>query len=789
MIKNYINVAFRNLLRDKIANGINILGLTIGFTCFTLIALYVQYEMSYDEQHEKADRIYRIAQQQVGNFFRGTDRFTGTPSVLAPTLRSEFPDVQVATTLQLFQMPVEANDKLFQQQGLFADEYVLDVFTFPLVEGIGKEALKDPGSIILTKSLATKYFGEETALGKTMSIRNHSVIVRGVIEDVPKNQHFTFDFITSFRNLPFYEENRWNSNNFITYVVLPEGYDFRTLETKLVALDRYIADSYAGLPFKPRFFIQPLRSIHLHSQINFELGANGDINKVWLFTAIGFIILLLASINYMNLATARSSLRGKEIGMRKVLGAQKIQLIGQFLGESFFLTLISFVLAMAAVNSLLPAFNQLLDEQIAFNLSGNAGLLIGMLTIAILIGGLAGLYPAILLSTPLPIKAIKGIFLKNDKGANAVRNVLVVAQFSASIVLATGSIVIYHQLDYIQSKELGYSRDRVVFIPFSQTDITAKISTLRNELLKNPQIEKVSFPVEMPLNMSSETVINNWEGNTTKRDVFIYRSYVDYDFIDLFEIKLAAGRNFSPDHATDSVSAYILNESAVRALGWDSAVGKQFLDGEVIGVVKDFHFQPFDLTIQPMFLHVRSKANAGEINIAMKMNMDAPASALQYVQETVRAQLPHVPIDVRFMDREYDFMYQAQIRFGQAFSLFTGLALFIACMGMFGLVTHHVFQRTKEIGIRKVLGATTSVIVALLSKNFLKLILIAVVVATPVAWWLMDRWLQNFAYRIDIQWWMFMISGLIAISIALLTISIQAIKAALTNPIESLKSE
>lgn len=790
MIKNYFTVALRNLVRDKLPGAINILGLTIGIACFTLIALYIQYETSYDHQHEKAEQIYRIAQQQAGNFFRGTDRFTGTPSVLAPTLRKEFPEVQAATTLQLYQMPLEANGKIFRDQGLFSDDFLLDVFTFPIIEGVGKEALKDPNSILLTQSTARKYFGDGDVIGKTLLIRkDHLVTVKGIIADVPKNQHFTFDFITSFKNLPFYEEDRWNSNNFITYVVLPQGYDYKKLEGKLVSLDKYIVSSYAGLPFKPSFFLQPLLSIHLHSQINFELGANGNIRKVWLFACIGFIILLLGSINYMNLTTARSVLRRKEVGLRKVLGAQKRQLIYQFLGESFLLTIISFILAMALATILLPTFNQLLGEDIPFTLSGSPWLLIGMLLPAVVVGGLSGLYPAIFLSKLLPVRAIKGSLTKTDIKGNALRNVLVVIQFSASIVLATGSIVIYQQLKFIQNKDLGYNRDHIVYIPLTDANIETRLSTIRNELLKNPQIEKVSFPGEMPLNMGSETVIDDWEGNTDKKHLFIYRNYVDYDFISLFGIQLLEGRNFSPDHPTDTVNSYILNESAVKALGWQSAVGKQFLDGEVIGVVKDYHFQPFDLTIQPMFIRFRSTESRREFNIAMKIKMHDVDETLKYVEGTVRAFVPGEPIECRFMESDYDLLYQPENRFGEAVNIFTILALIIACMGTFGLVAHNIFRRTKEIGIRKVLGARIAAIVQLLSKEFLVLVLVSVLVAVPIAWWAANKWLEGFAYKIEIEWWMFVLSGFVALAIGLLTISVLTIRAALANPVESLRAE
>ena len=790
MIKNYITIACRSLFRNRVTSAINIFGMTIGLTCFTLIALYIQYELSYDRNHEKSDRIYRIAQQQEGNAFRGTDRFTGTPSVLSPTLRREFPEVEAVTTLQLYTTPLEKDGNVFSESGLFSDEYIFDVFTFPILKGIGKEALNDPNSIILSESLAKKYFGDEDPIGKTLVMqRDHLLTVKGIIKDVPKNQHFSFDFISSFKNLPFYEEDRWNSNNFITYVVLPQGYDHKKFEEKLRSLDKHLIEGYAGLPFKPRFFLQPLQSIHLHSQINFEIGANNEISNIWLFTSIAFIILLLASVNYMNLATARSALRAKEIGMRKVLGAQKYQLIHQFLGESFLLTLISFVLAIALVNILLPSFSLLLDKPIPFSLMGNPWLLIGMLIAALSLAWLSGLYPALFLSALLPAKAIKGSFLNNGKGGSGLRNILVVGQFSVSIVLATGSIVIHQQLQFVQSKKLGYNREHVVYIPNNDVNISRQFSTIQTELLKNSQIEKVSFPTEMPINMYSEGIVSEWEGNNDKRDLFIYRNNVDYDFLDLFEIELSEGRNFSPDHPADSIGSYILNESAVKALGWKSAVGKTFRDGQVIGVVKDFHFQTFDLKIQPLYMNFRSKANDGSNNIAIKMRMEKAEETIAYIQRIMKNISPHTPFDCRFLESDYNQLYDSEKRIGHAFNIFTTLALFIACMGLVGLVSHHIMQRTKEVGIRKILGATMASIVGLLSKDFLRLVLISIGIATPIALWTMNKWLQDFAYKIEIQWWMFVLSALAAVGVAILTISIQSIRAALMNPVKSLRSE
>jgi putative ABC transport system permease protein len=792
MLRNYFTIAWRNLVRNKVYSFINIVGLAIGMTCFILIALFIQYELSYDTGHEKAGQIYRVAQRQKGNEFRGTDLFAKTPAAMAPTLEAEFPEVEVATTVQVHKVLLAKENKVFSEQGLFTDEHVFDVFTFPLIEGAGKEALKDPNTIILTLSLAKKYFPHENPIGKTLLFGNeHPLTVRGIIADIPENQHFTFDYITSYKNYPYYEGNRntWNSNNYLTYVVLQDGYNYREFEKKLVSLDKYLG-SYKGLPFTPSFFLQPLLSIHLYSHVNFEMGANGNIRYVYIFASIAFVILLLASINYTNLTTAQSARRAKEVGMRKVIGAERSQLVYQLLGESLLLTLISFVLALVLANLLLPAFNQLLDQTISFGAIGTPWILVVMLIAALLISGLSGIYPAVYLSALAPIQALKGGFMKSYKQGISLRNMLVVGQFAASIVLAIGSVVIYQQLGYIQNKELGYSREQIVYVPYHDVDITQKIPAIRAALLSNPRIEKVTFPVYMPLNMISETIVKDWEGNDSQGDFFVYNNYVDYDFIDLFEITLKEGRNFSPDYPTDSVDSYILNESAVKALGWESAIGKQFRGGKIIGVVKDFHFQPLGLAIKPLFLALRKGRGAMNTeHIAIKLKTGDLENTLAAIGQTIKNFVPHIPFEYRFMDEAYAQLYQSEQRLGQAFTIFTLLALFIACMGLLGLVSQQVMQRTKEIGIRKVLGASVPGIVFLLSKDFLKLVVLALLIAVPLAWYAMSRWLEDFAYSIDLSWWMFGLAGVVALAIALITVSFQSIKAALANPVKSLRSE
>jgi putative ABC transport system permease protein len=788
MLSNHFKVAWRQLVANKTTSTINILGLTVGLTCFILIALFVQYEMSYDRQHEKAGRIYRVGQIQQGNVFRGTDRFVKTPRVMAPALKADFPEVEAATTLQLEAMSLEKGGKVFTEVGLFSDEHLFEVFTFPLIAGNGKSALETKNGILLTKTLANKYFGNENPVGKTLFLQNKQALtVVGILEDLPKNQHFTFDFVTSYKNLPYYDDERWVSNNFLTYMALAEGTDPEVFEKKLTAFDKHIA-VYKGLPFKVSFFLQPLQSIHLYSQANFELGINSDIRYIWLFSAIAFIILLLACINYINLATAKSVQRNKEVGVRKALGAVKRHLVSQFLAESVLLTFISFASALALAAILLPSFNQLLDKGIVFDWTSSRWLVAGMLATGLLIGGLAGLYPAVLLSATSPIKAFRG-FVNKPRGGTAFRNTLVVGQFTASIVLAIGSLVVYQQLQFIQSKNPGYNRDGIVYIPFNQLDISNKAATVRAELLKNPQVEAVSFSKYIPLDMFSEGMINQWEGNETKENLSIYVNNVDYDFIDLFGMQLKEGRNFSPAFPTDSTAAYILNETAVKKLGWTTAVGKQFQGGQVIGVIKDFHFQSFGQSIKPLFLSFFTNSNQNITNLSIRVQAANMGQTLDFIQQEIKAILPHLPVECIFMEEDWYKLYESEQRLGQAFNLFTLLALFIACMGLFGLISHQVVNRTKEIGIRKVLGASVAGITGLLAKDFLKLVAIAIVVASPIAYYFMQKWLSDFAYRIEIQWWMFGAAGAMAVLIAFLTVGFQSVKAALANPVKSLRSE
>jgi len=795
MFRNYLKIAWRNLVKNKMYSLINLTGLTVGMTCFILIALYIQFELSFDAHHEKADRIYRVAQQQKGNEYSGTDLFAVSPRPLGIAMKKDFPEVESFTNIDVWGALLIKGDESFDERGLYTDKNLFEVFTIPILEGIGREALEDPNNILLTESLAKKIFGETSAVEKTILYNSsQTMTVKGIVPDPPKNQHFTYSYIASLKLNSDYENDidRWVSNNHYTYITLSEGHNYKDLEKKITTYEKVAKVAYldVGFMFYPKYILQPLKDIHLHSKMNAELGVNGDIDYVYFFAFIAFIILILASINYMNLATAKSAQRAKEVGVSKVLGARKGHLIMQFLGESFLFTFFSFLIALMLTALLLPVFNEMLDKNIPFDLVGSWWILIGMLFVGLLLGILSGLYPAMFLSGVSPVKALKGNFLKSHKDGSLIRNTLVVGQFVVAIALAVGSIVVHQQLQFTKSKKLGYNKQHVIHVPYWEKEIAQKEDVIRAELLAHPKIHKASFSPQLPMSITSQGPINVWEGNVTKDQLYIYRSFVDYDYIDLFDIELVEGRGFSREFATDSAEAYILNESAIKKLGWNTAVGKAFNGGKIIGVAKDFHLQTFDLPIEPLYMRMRRNGwekNHG--NVMLKIDMDDYENTRAFIEKTMKAVVPLAPYEARLMEDSYNALYEEESRLGKAFNAFAFLALFIAGMGLFGMISFQVVQRTKEIGIRKVLGSSVSDIVRLLSKDFLKLVVISLAIAAPIAYFGMNNWLEEYAYRIEIQWWVFVLVGLAAMGVALITISFQSVKAALANPVKSLRNE
>lgn len=793
LLKNYFKVSWRSLLREKTYASINLLGLTVGFTCFLLIALFLQYELSYDDHLPNAERIYRVGQLQAGNTFRGTDRFAVSPDPLAAKMVNDIPEVEAATTLELDFELLSYGQEVFSQRGIYTDERYFDVFPMPIIDGIGAEALEEPNTILLSESLAEKFFGGESPLDKSLKMNNNvSFVVKGVFPDLPDNQTLAFDFMIPIEHYGDYRNgvNNWGSNNYNTFALLKDGASANEAQSKLSIYDNLLDEAYAEWPFTGRYYITPIQDLHLKSNANFELGKRGDISYVYLFGSIAFLILLLASINYTNLATARSVRRSKEVGMRKVVGARRIQLIIQLLTESFLLTLFSLVLSIGLVFFLLPYFNQILELEIPLGFMGNSSVLVGLLIIAVTIGILSGLYPALFLSKVSPIKAFQKSIYKNFNRGISLRNLLVVGQFTAAIVLGVGSYIVYQQMQYIQNKKLGYNREEVLFTTFFHKEIRENIPLIKQRLKQDPNIETTALSASLPTNTNNQGILSEWEGNEENRTFGIYRYYVDYDFLDLYEMEMVEGRYFSPAYPSDSSRAYIINEAALKATGWTSAIGKSFRDGQVIGVVKDFHFQPFDLKVEPLFMLLNTpehrESNFGNLSIRIK-NPDQAEETIAFIEGVFKDIAPMIPIQARFLEDTYNRLYAAEQRLAKVFHTFTILAMFIACLGLFGLVSFNLVQRTKEIGIRKVLGASSTGIVQLLSKDFLKLIVISVILAVPIGWYAMSQWLQSFAYSIQIKWWVFLITGLFVISTAMLTVLWQSFRASVANPVEAIR--
>ena len=796
MFSSHWKIAWRSLLKNKRYAALNLTGMTVGLTCFLLITMYIQYESSYDQQHSKSDRIYRVVQRQEGNMFQGTDEFALSPCVMVPTLLEDFPEVETGTTISFANILFLDEQEAQYETGLFADSAFFTVFDHEVLYGSIEGALRDPEEVVLTQRMAEKYFGDDDPVGKTMAMDNDQLAtVRAVIATPPKNQHFDFDYVTALENYGPYPDDaerwKWVSNNYRAYIVLPEGYDHLAFTEKLDYLSDIAKPFYENFSFSPHYFLQPITDIHLRSRMNMETSSNSSMSYMYLAGAIAIVILLLALINYINLTTARASQRFREVGVRKTLGAGRMQLVGQFFTESLIIVGASLLLALSLSVYLLPGFNEFMGVEIGLQWLGSGELLLGAIgLLALLVLG-AGLYPAILSSIAEPIQAIRGTAFQGAGKRSLLGKAMVVGQFVAAIMLASGSIIIYQQLQFIQQKNLGYNRDQIVFIPFRDQDVLEKGSTFRTELLAHSGIENVTFSSQVPLDSENQGIARSWEGNVDKREVPIYRNWVDYSFLDLYEMELVAGRNFSPDQPTDKTNAYLLNESAVKALGWagDDAVGKQFEEGHVIGVVRDFHFQPFDLAIEPMFIRIRNEYTARYGAISVKIRGDQQEAALAHLQETMQEVLPTIPYDLRYLDESYNQLYQTETRFGEAFVLFTGLAIFIACLGLLGLVTHQVQQRTKEIGIRKVLGASVTQILQLISASFLWQVVLATLIAAPLAWYGMHLWLEGFAYRITLGPWVFLLVGGVTLLIAFVTISTQSLRAALANPVQAIKTE
>ena len=797
MLKNYLKITLRHLQRQKGYSLINIAGLSVGMACFILILLFINYEFSYEEHHTNADRIYKVYVEH--HLPTGVNRIRSSPVPLAEVLHNEIPEIQDFARIQTIGNPLfRYEDQGFYEGGaVCVDHGIFTLFSFPFLAGDKEHALQDKNTAVLTEDMAVKYFGRENPIGKSLVMDgNLSILVTGVIKNRPENTNIHPDILISFGTL---EEiagkqymTNWLSQIVQSYILIPENASIPQLEEKIqAAFKKHVREEDDRILKLDQF-----SRMHLYS----ELEDTGDIKTIYIFMAIGFLIILTACINFMNLATARSVKRAKEVGLRKVVGAVRGQLIKQFMGESAIFSALSLLLALILASLLIPILNNLTGQFVQFEDLGRAEIVFSLIGIVILVGLLSGSYPALFLSAFQPVNVLKGTLKSGTKGG-LFRKILVVAQFCISIILIVCTIILNKQLHYIQKRPLGFKKDQIVVI--RNSDRRRNIAPLKEELLRNPNISGVTGSLQLP---SSIGMYNNvtWEGAVGEEQTEIIHNRVDYDFLDTYEIELLAGRNFSKEYPSDqgggrdadSARSIIINEEAVRRFGWEDPIGKRVIQvyGErriyftVIGVVKDFHFSSLRNPIKPMNFFLSPDSNR---YISAKMLSQDISGTLVYIEETWKKVAPESPIEYFFLDTVFERRYSSEERLQRLFSYFSGLAIFIACLGLFGLASFAAEQRTKEIGIRKVLGATETSLIYLLSKEFTILVLIANLVAWPLAYLAMHNWLEGFAYRIQLNSHLgfFLLASVIALVIALVTVSFQAIKASLVNPINSLRYE
>ncbi len=791
MFTNNLKIALRNMLKHKGHAFINVVGLSVGMAVCFLIFLWVRDELGYDRFHANADRMYRALWEA-----RFGDNEWKIPLVavpLAEALEKEFPEVERTVRLYPGGMTLRhGEDYVREQIFLFTEESFFEVFTVEFIAGDPKTALRDPESIVLTEETAQRYFPNQNPLGQTLEQNDGRLYrVTGVVKSFPPQSHFHFGFLASIKTLQRFtgRQQNWGAASVYTYVVLRPEENVAALQAKLQAyVDKNVASESFSQPGNfTRYPLQPLRDIHLRSHLDNELEPNGNQAYVYLFSVIACFILLLACINFVNLATARSMQRGREVGIRKVLGSQRTQLIRQFLAETFVYVGLAILAAIVLAELALPAFNHFAGKHLTIDFFESPFALITLAGLALVVTILAGAYPAFFLSSFWPVQALKGR-LAARSGKDRLRQGLVVVQFCISIGLITGTLVVHHQLQFMQSQRLGFDKEHVLLIHRAGA-LGKQHVAFRNRLHAHPMIAGAAAAQNLPGQNFDSTVFTPEQPANYESTSLTY-AWVDEQYAEVLKLKIVAGRNFSKAFATDS-SAFLINQAAANALGWNEPLGKRlgmgdFYQGPVIGVVEDFHFESFHHEVKPILFMFNRWAPS---YFAVRLRPGNVAEGIAEIQKLWKEFVPNTPLQYSFLDQDYQKLYDGEQRVAQIFIAFSVLAIAIACLGLFGLASFMAEQRTKEIGVRKVLGATVSGIVGLLSKDFVKLVLVAFAVATPLAYFAMQRWLQDFAYRIDIGWSVFALAGGIALGIALLTVSYQALKAALANPVEALRYE
>ena len=794
MFKNHIKYIFRNLTRHKAYSAINIFGLAIALACVILILLWIDHELSYDGFHMRADHIFMVLRGEEDSFMAPTS------GLLAPTLVKELPEILNATGYA--QLPetekvlMRHEEKYFEEVISFTDSHFFEIFSFPFLKGSPSSALEDPYSVVMTEKAARKYFGDEEAFGESIQMfsfgQKMAMNITGILEDIPSHSHIACEIFVPFHVMRALGINLddWDNQVPRTYILTEENPDIQDLTNKIISCEtRNRPNRELG---KLSYRLLPLKDIHLRAKDIKFLITTGDIKYVYIFGAIAFIIVIIACVNTMNLFTALSLKRTKEIGVRKVVGASRKTLIKQFLSETIVLSFLALLLAVGISQAFLSAFNQLSGKDLAIPYF-NVHFIAASILIALLTGVLSGYYPALFLSGFQPAKILK---TKSNLGLKGLtfRKGLVIFQFSLSIILIISTIVVFNQLRFIQNSNPGYDKDHILCVRINE-DISGSYDVFKNELLKNPAILGVSRTEPVDANMITNTDGVQWAGKTENEDHYFRILRTDYDFVSTYHIEVDEGRFYSRQFSADETGSYVINQEAAKMIGLESPVGEEISlwgrEGTVIGVLKDFHFGSFHTSIEPLIciMPTRQLQNLYLRLISIRFKPGTLQSSMKYIQNKWKEVLSNTPYNYYFLDDVLNAQYKAEQRMGTLFRYFTIFAIIIACLGLYGLASFSAEQKIKEIGIRKVLGATVSNITVMLSKEFLRWVILANLIAWPISWFMMNKWLQNFAYRASINWWIFFLAGGIAFGIALITVSVQAIRAATTNPVNSLRYE
>ncbi len=814
MLKNYLKVAWRNLMKNKVFSFINVFGLAIGLTCCMLISLYLHNELSYDSYHKNASRLY-----QLGTIFikeGKEERMGNTPAPMAKAMQMEFPEIEKSTrllkmfsddkTLFQFREPNGSVKSFYESKGFVADSTFFQVLTYRFKEGDPGTALSNPNSVVISEEIAKKIFGKESAINKLIHISSSTIgdfdfSVTGVFLPSPIPSHIDAEFIMSASNArPFFDrgDDLATNNMFYTYFLLKPGSDAKKLEAKFPAfIDKHAGVNLKALGFYKKQFLTPVKDIHLFANTKSNVTADGSLTYLYILGSIALFTLLIACINFMNLSTARSSKRAAEVGVRKVLGAEKGSLIRQFIGESIMMSMIAFIFALIFAKALLPLFSRLSAKEIFFSFQQHGILLLGFFVLALFTGLVAGSYPAFYLSSFQPVKVLKGR-ISNSLAAISLRKALVVFQFVISAGLIVASVVINNQMQYLRNKDLGFNKDQQIVIPLRSNESKNIYTALKTEIKKNPQIENAGGTLYYPGIFNPSDMPLYKDGDNMNNSKLAHMNWVDESLLQTLEIKPISGRLFSAEFPADTNLKMILNEEAIKKIGFKNAqeaIGKnvaidwqgQTYKWEIVGVVKDFHFVDLHNVIEPYGFQLNNQPRYNYLIAHAKT--DNMGSVLQSFRKIWHQLNPNEPFEYTFLNEDFQKNYEADNRLAGIVSNFTIIAILISCLGLFGLATFSAEQRTKEIGVRKVLGASVGNVVSLLSKEFLKLVFIAIVIASPVTWFVMNKWLQDFAYRTSISWQVFAITTIAALLIAILTISFQAIRAAVSNPVKSLRTE